>query len=527
MATDPQPAVQVVWFKRDLRIDDHPPLYEAAQRGPIVPLYIVEPDLMHAPDSDPRHWTFLRASLETLRADLAALGQPLLVRVGDAVRVLEMIRRQVPLAALWAHEETGNEFTYRRDRAVKRWARRSGIPFRETPSNGVVRALKERTGWANLWEQTMRQRVTPVPERLQPVDLHPGRIPDHEQLRLPRTRCDVQPGGSAAAQALLHTFFSERLLHYRAGMASPVTAWESCSRLSPHLAYGTISQRVVVQATRQRIRSLQRGKGIDSAEIDPALRHAALRGLKAFESRVAWRSHFMQKLESEPEIEFHNYVRALDGLREDEFDPARFEAWATGRTGYPLVDAAMRALAATGWINFRMRAMLVSFACYDLWLHWREPALHMARLYVDYEPGIHYPQMQMQAGTSGINTIRRYDPTKQAREQDPTGVFIRRWVPELRDVPDLFLLTPWRMSPSIQRQSGCEIGKTYPAPLVDATVSGPQAVQRVYAARRTPDAIAQTQQVLEKHGSRRPPRNRRKRKAPKNGPIQLTMNLDE
>lgn len=138
----------------------------------------------------------------------------------------------------------------------------------------------------------------------------------------------------------------------------------------------------------------------------------------------------MQKMEDEPEIEFRNFVRSFDGLREEHWNEEYFAAWCEGRTGYPLVDACMRALRATGWINFRMRAMLVSFASYHLWLHWLRPAAFLARQFTDYEPGIHYAQFQMQSGTTGINTLRIYSPDKQLADQDPEGEFVRRWVPE-------------------------------------------------------------------------------------------------
>jgi ATP-dependent Clp protease ATP-binding subunit ClpB len=153
------------------------------------------------------------------------------------------------------------------------------------------------------------------------------------------------------------------------------------------------------------------------------VRGAQATALRAYIGRLHWHCHFIQKLEASPSLEFANLHRAYDGLRENEFDQKLFRAWAAGRTGFPFVDACMRSLASTGWINFRMRAMLVAFASYQLWLHWRETGLHLARLFTDYEPGIHWPQMQMQSGTTGTNTVRIYNPVKQSTDQDPEGKY--------------------------------------------------------------------------------------------------------
>lgn len=218
----------------------------------------------------------------------------------------------------------------------------------------------------------------------------------------------------------------------------------------------------------------------------------------------------MQKLEDEPRIEFENFHHAYDGLREDDFNRDWFGAWCAGRTGYPLVDACMRAVCATGYLNFRMRAMLVSFASYDLWLHWREPAVFLARQWLDYEPGIHYSQMQMQSGTTGINTVRVYDPTKQAYEQDPEGVFIRRWVPELATVPHAYIHEPWRMPTEVQRKHTCVLGRTYPLPIVDHASAARLAHARMAALRRETATQEQARAVLLRHGSRKDVRHRLK-----------------
>jgi deoxyribodipyrimidine photo-lyase len=218
----------------------------------------------------------------------------------------------------------------------------------------------------------------------------------------------------------------------------------------------------------------------------------------------------MQKLEDEPRIEFENFSRAYDGLREQAPDAARLDAWWAGQTGYPMVDACMRALHAGGWINFRMRAMLVSFAAHHLWLHWRGFAPYLARQFIDFEPGIHYSQVQMQSGTTGINTVRIYSPIKQALDQDPEGAFIRRYVPELAAVPVEYLAQPHTMPADLQQRTGVRIGRTYPAPLVDHASAYRAARERIAAVRRTTAARAEAERVQARHGSRRsgPPQAR-------------------
>jgi deoxyribodipyrimidine photo-lyase len=329
-------------------------------------------------------------------------------------------------------------------------------------------------------------------------DLDPGPIPDEAIFGLPRsTKNLVQKGGVREARATLDSFLSARGVDYARSISSPVTAEEGCSRLSVALSYGHLSMREVFHAVEARLRAL----ASDRSEEARRWRWS----LQSFEARLHWHCHFMQKLEDEPAIEFENFNRAMDGLREDDFDEARFQAWSRGETGYPMVDACMRALLATGWINFRMRAMLVSFASYDLWLHWRRTGLHLARHFLDFEAGIHWSQMQMQSGTTGINTLRIYSPTKQVEDHDPKGGFIRRWIPELAGIPDEYLAEPWTMPPLVQRFSGCVIGRNYPAPIVDHKQAVAEAKRRVSAFRNTQAAREAAAKVLKKHGSRKRP----------------------
>ena len=172
-------ALQIVWFKRDLRIVDHRPLIEASKRGPVLPLYVVETRLWQQPDSSKRQWLFCRESLLDLQRALATLGQPLVLRSGDVVEVLERARRQFGIDALWSHEETGNGWTYQRDKRVGAWAKQHGICWVEIPQFGVTRRLTSRNGWAKRWEEQMAEPITQPPTSLPRLDgLDPGKIPD-------------------------------------------------------------------------------------------------------------------------------------------------------------------------------------------------------------------------------------------------------------------------------------------------------------------------------------------------------------
>lgn len=489
-------SVQLVWFKKDLRVRDHAPLHHAARRGPVLPVYIYETEQLTHEEFAGHHLSYLNGCLTELDLRLRALGSPLVIRHGEAVAVLEELRGEYGVAAVWAHEETGNGVSYARDRRVRAWARARGLPLTELPQNGVIRRMTNRDGWAATWEERMAEAQTPVPGRLTGVGAAPGGVRTHAELGVPASDRRIPPGGQAEAHALLDSFLTVRGVNYMRELSSPVTAEDSCSRLSAPLAFGTISLREVVQATRQRLAEV---KG------DPHADPRWVRSLRSYESRLHWHCHFMQRLESEPQMEFRNLNRALDGLREPHWNQEHFDRWAHGQTGYPMIDACMRMLRETGWLNFRMRALLVSFATQHLWLHWRDPGLFLAREWLDNEPGIHWSQMQMQSSTVGINRVRIYSPTRQAREQDSGGEFIRRWLPELADVPGDFLHTPWEWTGAGRLD--------YPPPIVNEQESGRLARARISAARAAPAFEAEARRLYEKHGSRKKADRRAERKA--------------
>ncbi len=508
------PVLQVVWFKRDLRWLDHAPLVNAAASGPVLMLWIDEPQMWAQADASQRHRDFALGCVASLAAWVAEQGSHLCTPCGDAIDVLADLKAVFGSFVMHSFEETGNAWSYERDLVVASWCRANRIIWHESPCNGVVRRLSSRDRWSQHWANRMSHAPLGVP-----LALLWAAIPKNLSHWVCNRQTQPQTAtGATEAHALLDSFLMVRGQNYRAEMSSPLTAADSCSRLSPHLAWGTISVRECVHAVWVRRTALLK----QPAEQRPA---GFLESIKSFESRLHWHCHFIQKLESEPEIEWRNVHRGFDGIR-NEGDPCETEAqllaaWCAGQTGYPFVDACMRSLNATGWINFRMRAMLMSFASYQLWLHWRQSGLHLARQFIDYEPGIHWSQCQMQSGVTGINTVRIYNPIKQGIDQDPHGSFVRQWVPELAYLTNETIHTPWL----------CEVlPPNYPMPVVDLKLATQAAKDAIYTQKAKPKVKADAQAVYEKHGSRNPSRDRpakairpKTRAAPQTGSAQMSL----
>ena len=509
--------LQVVWFKKDLRLSDHAPLCAAVsqareQGAQVLALWVDEPAMWAQPDVSARHRQFACDCLRELGEQIEQHGGRLVRLQGEMLAVLERFKECFGTFELHSHEETGNDWSYVRDQAVMRWCRSEGVVWRQVPSNAVVRRLISHGGGRNKWGAHWVARMNELPLPM-PIDVPwlvelPDVLISNEIFKASAfdiagdVSQHIQRGGRALAEEELFSFLHTRGQYYRAEMASPESGAQSCSRISPHLVWGTLSVKEAVHATWARRTQLL---AMPAAERPTGY----LQSLKSFEGRLHWHCHFIQKLESEPEIEWRNVHRGFNGMRDeetlDEDGIKRLNAWGAGQTGYPFIDACMRSLHATGWINFRMRAMLMSFASYQLWLHWRHSGLHLARLFTDYEPGIHWSQCQMQSGVTGINTVRIYNPVKQSQDQDAAGHFIRRWVPELRRVQTAYIHEPWK-------SAAPPVG--YPAPIVELQSATREAKEKIYNWKNRPGIREQAAKVYDKHGSRHPAREgMRQRKA--------------
>ena len=499
--------ITILWFKRDLRIEDHPALCHAAQLGyPILPLYVAEPALWMQSDYSGRQWEFTRECLFDLRSKLGEIGMPLVMRKGAVRNVLSELAASFDVKHLVAHEETGTTWTFQRDLRVQAWCRENAIDYTELPQSGVVRRLDTRDHWAHARDRFVDGVRLKSPKALKPIDIDIGHIPDWTDISGKPDRCPLrQHGGRAAALSSLDKFWGNGIKTYRWAMSSPVTAPHACSRISPYLAQGVMSIREVAQLSALRSKSFST---------------PAKKGYASFQSRLAWRDHFIQKLEDQPDLDQVAMHRAYDNLRPRDGNETVLSAWEKGETGLPFLDACLRSLQATGWLNFRMRAMVISVATYHLWLDWRAAGTRLGRLFTDYEPGIHWSQVQMQSGVTGMNSIRIYNPMKQALEHDPNGAFVRRWCPELRDVPDVFLHEPWKWDDGKN-----PVGKIYPTRIVDFEASARAARDCIWAVRKDRTNRAETAKVIEKHASRKTP-TRRRRATPKKTMDQAQLGFD-
>ncbi|TBM98515.1 deoxyribodipyrimidine photo-lyase [Hyunsoonleella flava] len=481
-----KPQVNVVWLKRDLRLHDNEAIFNALKTGrQVLLLYSFEPILMDDAHYSERHWNFIKESLVDLNAELKQYNSKVLIVQSDIIAAINHLQSHFRISDIYSHQETGILVTYERDKNFKRFCKNNLINWHENINNGVIRGLKDREGWNEKVDAFYA--IDPLPfqprqDQLVPIEV----INEIEQnLNIPSLSTPeftaFQKGGRSTGKKYLKSFFSERYPNYMQHISKPELARTSCSRISPYIAWGNLSVREVYH---------------EAYHLKETSKHK--KALEAFMSRLRWQTHFIQKFEMEHTMEEASVNKGFHRLKKSISKKYQV-AWKTGNTGYPLVDACMRCLNETGYLNFRMRALVVSFFTHNLWQPWQEATTHLSQMFLDFEPGIHFPQLQMQAGETGINMLRIYNPVKNSLEHDPEASFIKKWVPELYKLDTPFAHQPYLMTALEQQFYNFKLGRDYPNPIVDLDTTRKKAGDALWKLRKDKTVLEESKRILKKH----------------------------
>lgn len=473
--------INVFWFKRDLRLLDNEGLQDAINSGlPLLLLYVMEPSLEKNPHYHKRHHNFITQSLLALNKELKQFDTQVYVYKEEVITVLERIAASMNINTLFSMQETGIDATYMRDKVVKKWCVSQRIIWKEHINNGVTRGISNRNNWRKTWTSYMMQPIRSF-KATSACFTTADKIELTQELLEPKKLDGIQAGGTKTGLAYLDSFLKQRHKKYQQSISKPEAARTHCGRVSPYIAWGNLSVRYVWQRAKQ-----AKAQGASGFQLN------------AFTSRLRWQAHFIQKFEMETRMEFESVNTGFRQLKK-EVNTEYINAWKTGTTGYPLVDASMRCVVKTGYLNFRMRALVVSFFTHHLWQPWQMGVVFLGKQFLDFEPGIHYPQFQMQAGETGINMLRIYNPTKNALEHDKEGAFIRKWVPELAKLPTPFVLEPWSMTALEQEAYGCVLGKDYPNTIVATKETYKHASNILWHMKRNPNVRRESKRILAMH----------------------------
>lgn len=430
--------LQIIWFKRNLRVSDNEFFSLLDSNIPTIWVYLFEEEIINQEDFSYFHLKFITESLLDLRENLKKLNINLIVEktfFEDFINKLEFEWFKI-LKIVWT-QETWNMASYKRDLRVKKYLKEKNINLLEVANNWIVRWLKNRNEWTKIWNLRMEKEFFEPKVFINNNFFKDRILKTNEILNYYKNKTKhlkTQTWWETTANKILKTFLDIRCLNYSYNIWKPYESTYNCSRLSPYISYWNISIKTIFKSCIDKINFLKNNKDENSIN--------KIKQINFFLSRIHWQSHFVQKLESDPFIEFKNLIPDFDNIR-TKVDKKIIDDFFNWNTWIPYIDACIICLKNTWWINFRSRACIVSYICNTMMQPWQSISKRLACLFTDYEPWIHYSQLQMQSWTTWINTIRIYNPIKQSKEKDPDWKFIRKWIPKLKDIPNEYIHEPW------------------------------------------------------------------------------------
>ena len=464
--------VDIIILHKNLRLEDNSALFYGSLNQNYKIIYVYDSHYWSVDGRSPRQFSFLLDCLKEVQSNLKELNSSLEIFEGSYQDLSDFIEINYPQSKIHLNHSTDTSY-YRNQISKFKDTFKGSTRLKVYEDFGIQTEHFNRDKWSFDWNKQMRKRLHDLPKRNlfdQSKDLM------QFDCFLDRSKKNIQKGfqqgGTKAANRLLTSFFETRSEGYSKKMSSPHEAEESCSMLSPHIAFGSISIREIYQ-------KLEAHYPQSNFKKD----------LYSFRKRLYWHCHFIQKLETEPAIEFNSMHSMCDDLRPLE-NKEFIDRWINGETGFPFMDACMLYLREKGWINFRMRAMIMSFASYNLWQPWQSTSPLLGELFVDYEPGIHIPQVQMQSGVTGINLPRIYSVNKQSSDQDPEAKWIKQIIPTLNDIDP-------------KKIHSADLHTTYISPVVDLKESSKYARDTIWSIRKGDEFKKIARSVYHKHGSRK------------------------
>ena len=464
--------IDIVVLNRNLRLHDNAALYYGSLNSNYIVIHLYDENYWKANGKSVRQLKFSYDCLQELDDNLKKIGSEVNIFEGSFDDLKKWIK--INFNDCFIHINHCTDIDYFR-KGFEKFKQDFGDRLKVYDDFGLQLTNFDRDTWSKNWNHVMHSSLIGAPKiNKNSAETNLIKFNEHNnKIKSKFTNMEhIQKGGTSVANEILESFLYERCEDYRVKMSSPSLSEDSCSRLSPHFTYGSISIRQVYQRLNELLPSLDNKKDLYS-----------------FKKRLYWHCHFIQKLETEPELEFNSMHPMADGLRQDANNEV-IEKWILGETGFPFLDACIQYLRKGGWINFRMRAMIMSFASYNLWQPWQRTSPLLAELFVDYEPGIHICQVQMQSGVTGINLPRIYSVLKQSKDQDPNADWIKSQIPKISNM-------------CIDKIHNAELNDLYFEKLVDPVLSAKKARETIWASRSNIEFKKIAKDVYLKHGSRK------------------------